>query len=85
MHTTTVALIGICITLLIQLLAGVWWASAINSTVKHLSSNLRQLSMDAEVHHDKQESSLIAMWKKHDLLDKRVTVIETKCDNNHGG
>ena len=61
-----------------------FWAGTLNSNIKHLSTNVRQLNMDAVVHHDKQESSINAMWTKHDALDKRVTVIETKCEAHHG-
>ncbi len=76
-------MIAIGIGLIVNLIALAYWAGNLNSNLKHLSTNVRQLNMDAVVHHDKQEASLAAMWTKHDALDKRVTIIETKCENNH--
>ena len=83
MDQTFVSLLGIVVVLVLQLLAGVWWAATINSNVKHLTTNVKSLTMDAAVHHAEQEASLKAMWLKHDELKERVKVIETKCESNH--
>lgn len=77
-------MIAIGVGLILNLLALAFWAGTLNSNIKHLSGNVRQLNMDAAVHHDKQESSLKTMWDKHDLLDKRVVILETKCEARHG-
>lgn len=78
-----VALIGIVITLILQLLAGVWWAATMTSEVKHLNTNVRNLSQNAEIHHAEQAKTVNAICVKHDDLDKRLIVIETKCLKNH--
>jgi hypothetical protein len=79
-----IGLISIGVGLFINVITLAFWAGTLNSNIKHLSTNVRQLNIDAAVHHDKQESSLTTMWTKHDALDKRVVVLETKCVSRHG-
>ena len=67
--------IGVITALLINMGVGVWWASKITSKMDGNRETLVRIEKDIE----KREARVDAAWKKIDVHEHRLTVVETKC------
>jgi len=76
-------LIGIMVTLalftLVQLMAGIWWASTISTTLNFIKSGLEGVTKSIDDEQLRREKQIGKLWER---LDEQRILIEQKVNKN---
>jgi hypothetical protein len=91
-----VSIVALAITILVHLVATVWWASKMTANQTSMKETIDKLSSKLDDHSDvlytkhqahddfvARDAQLAALWKRQDELKDDVTVIKAKCQILH--
>lgn len=89
MSGIVVGFIGIGLTLVLQLITGIWWAATITERLRQVGLALNKLIDDTDAKVSKldedNDKAHKLLWARQDELKNRVSIIETRCEANHNG